>query len=116
MRHLCDEKEQFEYHLQDKRNEIFAVSVAGYQASNRQFEPGSVAASLTPLMLGKVAFSKIRKVICIPLVRAELQMRGVETDNKMKISDLIAMLKQKRVDGDCDKYFLPMAAPIEEWV
>jgi len=116
MRHLCDEKEQFEYHLQDKRNEIFAVSIARYQASNRQFEPGSVAASLTPLMLGKVAFSKIRKVICIPLVRAELQMRGVETDNKMKISDLIAMLKQKRVDGDCDKYFLPMAAPIEEWV
>lgn len=95
MSHLCDENEQFEQHLQGRRNELFATAVAGYQATNCHFEPNSATAVLSPIMMGKVAFSKIRKIISILLVRAELQMREVETDNKTKISDLIALLKKK---------------------
>ena len=69
MSHLSDADEQFEYNLQEKINESFAQAVAGYQVVNRHLILTPITPALTPLMMRKISYSKIRKVVLIPLVR-----------------------------------------------
>ena len=115
LKHLSDNNEQSEFNLQDERNELFAQKVAGYQRLNQNDIITPITPALTPLMMGKISYSKIRKISLIPLVRAELQARGIDTDDKMKISDLIKLLKENKVEANEDQYFVPISGSIDNW-
>ena len=97
MSYLSDYGEYFEYNLQETRNESFVKAVADYQGASWHPLLTPITPALTPLMMRKVSYSNISKITLVLLVHTELQARGVEIDNKMKIPDLVKLLKENKI-------------------
>ena len=75
---------------------------------------------VTTLMLGEVAYTKIRKNIYIPLVRAELEIRGVNHQEAKTISKLIKLLKENEMitvnKENSIRLFLPQPRSNDAWL
>ena len=94
---IINDKEQYAYHLRKNRLETFAVAAVGYRDGVIAPTLPQLEICVTTLMLEELAYTKTRKNIYIPLVRAELEIRGVNHQEAKTISKLIKLLKENEM-------------------
>ena len=70
-------------------------------------------------MRGEVKYTKIRKKSFLPLIRAELTVRGIAYGEKENVTSLVNKIKSdeesRRPDGD-KEHFLPLSQPSRSWI
>ena len=61
--------------------------------------------TLTPLLMGKIQFGKLKKAYNLDAIRKECLARGLQFDNSTNWKSLISMIKNHEKDN---KYFKPL--------
>ena len=81
---IINNKEQYAYHLEQNYLETFTVTAVEYRNGGIALTLPQIDIVVTMIMLGEVTYTKIRKNIYIPLVQAELYIRGLNHQEAKK--------------------------------